>query len=214
MDGSVTFLYAVSGVSSTTPDTLQCPVPPTRLRRVAPTLSRRPLLWLLALAKIQEPRALADSAMKVLGLIMRTCGGELSDQEFDVALPPDAQAREEERKSGWQWTLWSLKPELSDQVQGLARACGWMPKGASDSAFVQCVADDETTKGCLQRVAETRLAAYFQAYLPPERCARVGCDQTAAAVRLRLCSRCKVVRYCSTECQKQHWPIHKASCVL
>lgn len=29
---------------------------------------------------------------------------------------------------------------------------------------------------------------------------------------LKLCSRCKEVRYCSAECQKAHWPFHKGNC--
>lgn len=27
-----------------------------------------------------------------------------------------------------------------------------------------------------------------------------------------LCGRCKSVRYCSVECQKQHWPVHSKEC--
>merc|ERR1712008_392179 len=29
---------------------------------------------------------------------------------------------------------------------------------------------------------------------------------------LQKCSRCGVVRYCSQECQSQHWPFHKKVC--
>ncbi|KAF8434299.1 ankyrin [Boletus edulis BED1] len=29
---------------------------------------------------------------------------------------------------------------------------------------------------------------------------------------LKQCSRCQVVRYCSTECQRAHWKMHKQSC--
>ncbi|KAJ7437809.1 hypothetical protein B0H11DRAFT_2106349 [Mycena galericulata] len=31
--------------------------------------------------------------------------------------------------------------------------------------------------------------------------------------KLRTCSRCKVARYCSPECQKDHWKTHKKDCV-
>jgi len=30
---------------------------------------------------------------------------------------------------------------------------------------------------------------------------------------MKKCSRCKLVRYCSAECQKNHWPKHKLVCV-
>ena len=26
------------------------------------------------------------------------------------------------------------------------------------------------------------------------------------------CTACNLVRYCSKECQKQHWPVHKQTC--
>lgn len=45
-----------------------------------------------------------------------------------------------------------------------------------------------------------------------ETCANVGCT-TVNAGKLLLCARCESVKYCSVECQKQHWEhIHKASC--
>lgn len=30
---------------------------------------------------------------------------------------------------------------------------------------------------------------------------------------LKACSRCETIKYCSKECQRAHWPIHKPSCV-
>eukprot|EP00613_Pedinella_sp_CCMP2098_P082362 CAMPEP_0171994774 /NCGR_PEP_ID=MMETSP0993-20121228/279129_1 /TAXON_ID=483369 /ORGANISM="non described non described, Strain CCMP2098" /LENGTH=492 /DNA_ID=CAMNT_0012647861 /DNA_START=58 /DNA_END=1536 /DNA_ORIENTATION=- len=33
------------------------------------------------------------------------------------------------------------------------------------------------------------------------------------AGRMKKCSRCKLARYCSAECQKNHWPKHKLVCV-
>ncbi|KAJ3995577.1 hypothetical protein F5050DRAFT_1766456 [Lentinula boryana] len=42
------------------------------------------------------------------------------------------------------------------------------------------------------------------------------CDQCgqveAPAARFRLCGGCMVTQYCSQECQKVHWPHHKAIC--
>ena len=30
--------------------------------------------------------------------------------------------------------------------------------------------------------------------------------------KLMLCKACKLVRYCSKECQRSHWPTHKRDC--
>ena len=40
----------------------------------------------------------------------------------------------------------------------------------------------------------------------PKLCA--NCDQPA----IQKCGRCRVARYCSQECQRQHWRVHKAAC--
>ncbi|KAI9032966.1 hypothetical protein DFJ74DRAFT_650332, partial [Hyaloraphidium curvatum] len=41
-------------------------------------------------------------------------------------------------------------------------------------------------------------------------CAREGKGEEAG--NYKRCSRCRVARYCSVECQKEHWPRHKANC--
>jgi hypothetical protein len=39
------------------------------------------------------------------------------------------------------------------------------------------------------------------------------CSNCEAFVPTKTCSGCKSVRYCSIECQKEHWKEHKSSCV-
>jgi hypothetical protein len=31
---------------------------------------------------------------------------------------------------------------------------------------------------------------------------------------IKLCTGCEQVRYCSIECQKKDWPVHKLSCMV
>ena len=38
------------------------------------------------------------------------------------------------------------------------------------------------------------------------------CHQTKERKALMLCSGCKTTQYCSTKCQKDHWPRHKNDC--
>ena len=58
----------------------------------------------------------------------------------------------------------------------------------------------------------------FGAAAPPlgsregPRCAACG-GRPKAGAKLSRCARCKNVSYCSAECQRGHWPKHKAACV-
>jgi hypothetical protein len=40
-----------------------------------------------------------------------------------------------------------------------------------------------------------------------------NCGRSDAAFLLRLCGRCRVVSYCSRECQRAAWALHKIACV-
>jgi len=42
------------------------------------------------------------------------------------------------------------------------------------------------------------------------RCA--GCGAVKTQSELKLCSKCKIVRYCGLECQRSHWREHKEAC--
>ena len=39
-----------------------------------------------------------------------------------------------------------------------------------------------------------------------------NCDVVANNTHLKKCAACKLVTYCSKECQKKHWPVHKTVC--
>ena len=46
--------------------------------------------------------------------------------------------------------------------------------------------------------------------LDPSQCA---CGRTRCGKKpLKVCSRCRLVQYCSPECQKADWPLHKKDC--
>lgn len=42
-----------------------------------------------------------------------------------------------------------------------------------------------------------------------------NCERTkhVSGADLSVCARCRVVKYCSVECQKAHWNVHKKECV-
>ncbi|EIW85735.1 hypothetical protein CONPUDRAFT_135346 [Coniophora puteana RWD-64-598 SS2] len=45
-------------------------------------------------------------------------------------------------------------------------------------------------------------------------CASCDGHQNHSSARLQRCAGCKRVMYCSTDCQRAHWPIHKKLCKL
>ena len=42
----------------------------------------------------------------------------------------------------------------------------------------------------------------------------MGCRNRVPKEQLKKCSACKTVRYCSKECQKKAWKIHKRTCKI
>jgi hypothetical protein len=61
------------------------------------------------------------------------------------------------------------------------------------------------------------LAEVLMAEVPsPVGCNNPDCldrrGDSEAGLSSRACSGCKVARYCSRECQKAHWKVHKGAC--
>src|SRR3990167_5026557 len=44
------------------------------------------------------------------------------------------------------------------------------------------------------------------------RCYQCRKDRVELGVKLNKCSVCSTATYCSAECQKKHWPVHKGEC--
>lgn len=56
-----------------------------------------------------------------------------------------------------------------------------------------------------------RMSGEDDALAPPTATAQ-GSGEVAMKAKLKLCGRCKQVRFCSDECMRLAWPLHKAEC--
>ena len=52
----------------------------------------------------------------------------------------------------------------------------------------------------------------IQAALLAEAARNKRCAVCGAGGKLKTCSRCKDMSYCSASCQRVHWPEHRSSC--
>jgi hypothetical protein len=78
--------------------------------------------------------------------------------------------------------------------------------GQLRAAIAQCqlVSDEQIQARVVAFEAEQQNAAGA--------CAACGARAGQPGVRLKMCSRCKGVRYCGPQCQRAHWPAHKGKC--
>lgn len=60
---------------------------------------------------------------------------------------------------------------------------------------------------CLEAAIRNHVKCYFEDKLKHQ-CGM--CSQDDCHLK---CSRCKSIRYCSKECQRKHWPVHKNKCL-
>jgi hypothetical protein len=69
---------------------------------------------------------------------------------------------------------------------------------------------DDATKGCDEHALKNDIKkrTYSGKGKLCECCWALDCDKT-----LMKCSRCKVVYYCSKDCQSRHWKEHRARCL-
>jgi hypothetical protein len=72
-------------------------------------------------------------------------------------------------------------------------------------------------QGILRMVKVLKLCEVVARELPlPLGCSNVSCCSMAGrsetATAKQLCTRCRVARYCSSECQKAHWEEHRGPC--
>ena len=73
-------------------------------------------------------------------------------------------------------------------------------KGKGKKADSNTTAPPQSTKNNTNKSKNTTVAFY--------KCA--GCDNLGAD--FKVCSKCKMAKYCSASCQKEHWPEHKKAC--
>ena len=77
----------------------------------------------------------------------------------------------------------------------------------TDRGIIRCLARETISSSC-----ECMKAKKLEAQLMEKLGECHGCMQEFPKMNLRLCTRCKVSKFCSNECMKKHWSEHKLYC--
>lgn len=96
-----------------------------------------------------------------------------------------------------------LKQEV---VEGFDRVGGMQAFTARSAAVLRSQTEEETVSARRELINPT----VSPNAKPGRFCASCG----ALPEKLKNCSRCRTVWYCSEDCQRRHWPLHKGHCKL
>jgi hypothetical protein len=70
----------------------------------------------------------------------------------------------------------------------------------------------KTDEECIKYMKESPMFAQDRVVVDGRKCANCCRENTPTGGDLKQCSVCKTTLYCSSECQKAHWKIHKIKC--
>jgi hypothetical protein len=172
------------------------------------------LVELTRTAPAAQPEAFTSSnrvgAMTLLGTLLCGYPQQTVEAAFEAGmlgtlahyLGPQAAATERECAS---ITVRCLEGVLSGLAASGDQGAS-LRLGQLRAAMAQCqlVGDEQIRATIMARIAEDHSAA--------SACAACGARAGQPGVRLQMCSRCQRVRYCGPQCQRAHWPAHKAQC--
>ncbi|KAJ7579784.1 hypothetical protein C8J56DRAFT_1169624 [Mycena floridula] len=115
------------------------------------------------------------------------------------------------RETVWTWASWMhlSPPRLQCYVHSICDAA----RGSCHDTLVAVTNEMGRMTGCpLNVLPQPKLPEGEERFSLAASCACCERQETAQKHQLKQCTRCKVTRYCSVECQQPDWPRHKDFC--
>jgi ankyrin repeat protein/uncharacterized protein YjgD (DUF1641 family) len=128
--------------------------------------------------------------------------------------------------SGWTPLHWAARNGRVEAVKALAE-CGANIGARADDGLTPLQLSlqeghhhvarvleelERTAARTQQAAAQSQSTAATATTTQAGACAACGTNSIPTDAAFKRCSRCKAVQYCSKDCQRTHWPVHKASC--